>query len=290
MDTKVFIFGFGYTAEYFAKLLVQNNISVQGTSRQFELRKKYSNQGIELFDFNAKEQIANAFQTITHVLITIAPHKKQGDLVRKQYITLLNEHAPHLKWVGYLSSTGVYGDHEGGWVDEQSSLNATNETNRLRIAAEEEWLKFGEANHLPTHVFRLSGIYGPKRNAVERLLKGEARCIYKPNHFFSRIHVEDIAQVLLAAMDMPQPGQIYNVSDNEPVPSHEVVQYAAKLLRVEAPKRINFEEAELSEPAKQFYLQNKRVSNEKIRKQLKIKLKYPTYREGLESLAAAIIN
>jgi nucleoside-diphosphate-sugar epimerase len=187
-----------------------------------------------------------------------------------------------LKWVGYLSTTGVYGNREGGWVSETDIPAPTSARARRRVAAEQEWLASG----LTAHIFRLAGIYGPgpDRNALEDVRSGRARRVVKVNQVFSRIHVQDISRVLRASIDRPNPGTIYNVADDEPAPPQDVITYAAELLGAEPPPEIPFEKAALSEAAKSFYADNRRVTNIRIKNDLGVELAYPSYREGLKSI------
>jgi nucleoside-diphosphate-sugar epimerase len=185
--------------------------------------------------------------------------------------------------VGYLSTTGVYGDRGGDWVDEESALDPVNERSRLRVEAEAAWLQ----RDLPVHVFRLAGIYGPGRSAFDRLRAGRAQRIVKPGQVFSRIHVADIARVLAASMAAPEPGRVYNVADDEPAPPQDVIEHAAQLLGVEVPPAVPFESADLSPMARSFYRESKRVANDRIKRELGVKLLYPDYRAGLAAVLAA---
>jgi nucleoside-diphosphate-sugar epimerase len=192
--------------------------------------------------------------------------------------------APNAAWIAYLSTTGVYGDHGGGWVTEESPLAPNTERGARRLAAERQWLALPQ----PAHLFRLAGIYGPGRNQLLTVVDGTARRIIKPGQVFSRIHVDDIAATLEASIASPNPGRAYNVCDDEPCPPQDVVAYAAKLLGKPVPPDIAFVDAALSPMARSFYADSKRVSNRRIREELGVKLLYPTYREGLKALAAAI--
>jgi nucleoside-diphosphate-sugar epimerase len=195
--------------------------------------------------------------------------------------------APKLGWIGYLSTVGVYGDHQGAWVDETSALNATSQRGHNRIAAERGWLELGHASGKPVQVFRLAGIYGPHRNQLEALRTGTARRIIKPGQQFSRIHVTDIAGVCLASLKAPHPGAVYNVADNEPAPPQDVIAFAAALLDLPPPPEEPFESAVLSPMARSFYMDSRRVSNAKLRDGLGYQMRYPTYREGLAALHKA---
>jgi nucleoside-diphosphate-sugar epimerase len=192
-----------------------------------------------------------------------------------------------LRWVGYLSTTGVYGDRGGGWVDETSPLLPTGERGRRRVSAEGQWLDLRRRHGIPVHVFRLAGIYGPGRSALDAVRSGSPRRIVKPGQVFSRIHVADIARVLRASMARPRPGTVYNVCDDDPAPPADVVAFACELLGVAPPPPVPIEEAELSEMALSFYADIKRVSNRRIKQELGVSLLYPGYRDGLAALLKA---
>jgi nucleoside-diphosphate-sugar epimerase len=189
-----------------------------------------------------------------------------------------------LKWVGYLSTVGVYGDQKGRWVDESTEPKPNSERTEARVEAEQDWLRFGEETGVPVQIFRLAGIYGPGRSVFDKLHAGTARRIRKDGQVFSRIHVEDIASVLEASIARPAAGAIYNVADDEPAAPDEVVAYAAKLLGVQAPPEVAFDEADLTPMARSFYEGSRRISNTRIKSELGVQLTYPTYREGLAAL------
>ncbi|MBT6912826.1 MAG: SDR family oxidoreductase, partial [Rhodospirillaceae bacterium] len=218
----------------------------------------------------------------SHVLVSIPPDAT-GDPVLDCHgddIAKLEQ----LSWLGYLSTTGVYGDHGGGWVDETTTTAPINRRSEWRVLSEQAWLAWGRQHDVAVQIFRLAGIYGPGRNALVNLRQGKARRIVKPGHVFSRIHVEDLARVLQASMAQPNPGAIYNVCDDEPAPPQDVITYGAELLGLSPPDEVPFEQADLSPMAVSFYSDNKRVSNERITQELGIVLQYPTYRAGLEAL------
>ena len=189
------------------------------------------------------------------------------------------------EWIGYLSTTGVYGDRAGGWVDEASDLRPAGERGRRRVAAERGWLDLWEQSGRPAHLFRLAGIYGPGRGPFEQVRAGTAKQVIKPGQVFSRIHVHDIVQVLEASMARPNPGAIYNVCDDDPAPPQDVIAEASRLLGLAPPPEIPFETAALSPMARSFYEESKRVSNRRIKEELGVRLRYPSYREGLAALA-----
>jgi nucleoside-diphosphate-sugar epimerase len=193
----------------------------------------------------------------------------------------LKENSSQIKWAGYLSTIGVYGDTKGEWVNESSPLKPSTNRGIARVNAEKKWLK---NNFLPSHIFRLGGIYGPNRGPFQKVLQGKAVKIIKPGQVFSRMHILDIVQTLLASISQPKPHSIYNLCDDNPAPPQDVLSYAAKLLSVDQPPTVRFEDADLSEMARSFYAENKRVSNQLIKSELGVDLSYPDYKVGLESL------
>ena len=277
--STLFCFGFGYSAQALARRLLARGWTVRGTSRDPARRAMAD---VALWPFDRTQPLpAAALDGVTHVLTSIAPDER-GDPVLDATADALRA-LPALAWVGYLGTTAVYGDREGGWVDEASEVAPTSARGERRVAAERAWLASG----LPVHVFRLAGIYGPGRSAVDQLRAGTARRIVKPGQVFSRIHVEDIAQVLEASIGRPNPGAIYNVCDDEPAPPQDVVAYAAQRLGLPAPPDLPFETAELSPMARSFYADNRRVANQRIKTELGVALRYPDYRAGIEALASA---
>lgn len=275
---KFFIFGFGYTAKFLAPKLIAAGFKVIGTSRKPPAEA--SNQNLEIIKFPLHNDIKNS----THILISIPPIYPLGDIVLANFQELILKQAPHLQWLGYLSSTGVYGDAQGNWVDEESICNPHTATGIARLKAEKAWNEFAKQHNLPLHIFRLSGIYGPNRCVFDKIKQGKKQTIFKKNQVFCRIHVEDIVATILASIKSPNPISIYNVSDDEPAPSHLIDSFAAKLLQLSPPRIIDFKDADLSPMEQEFYANNRRVSNLKIKKELNIKLKYPTFREGLIQL------
>ncbi len=271
-----FLFGVGFSGKVIARSLLAAGWEVRGTVRSLG---DSGLPGVTLFPFDRSHPLPDeALEGVTHVLSAIPPDP-EGDPVLDTLRDRLGQ-LP-LQWVGYLSTTGVYGDRQGGWVDETSELRPTSERSHRRVAAEAEWLATGG----PVHLFRLAGIYGPGRSVLETVRKGEARRIVKPGQVFGRIHVEDIAATILASMEKPNPGQIYNVSDDDPAPPWEVLAYAYTLLGQEPSPEIPWEEAQhlLSPMALSFYQDNKRVRNDRIKEELGVRLRYPSYREGLRT-------
>ncbi len=275
MKNTLLIFGYGYTGSHLANLISQNGWQVVGTSS----RPHNTKSTIIPYD---REQITNVIKFATHILISIPPDDNR-DVVLADFSDIFPL-AKNLKWVGYLSSTAVYGNHDGAFVNEESILRPSSKRAKQRIRAETEWLEFGKKYKIRVNVFRLAGIYGPERNALDQVRAGQARSIFKEGQVFSRIHVEDIARIIVAATKFESIRGIYNLADDEPCPTFEVNNFAAELLGVTPPPIIDIKEAELSEMAKEFYNDNKRVSNSKIKDTLHIKLKYPTFREGLRAM------
>jgi nucleoside-diphosphate-sugar epimerase len=284
---RLFCFGLGYSALALARRLLAEGWSVAGTTRCEDKARRLAGEGIEAFLFDRGRPLddpAAALAGTSHLLAS-APPDSAGDPVlvhHRRDIAALEG----LAWLGYLSTTGVYGDRDGGWVDEDSDLAPTGERGRRRVAAEEAWLELWELDALPVHLFRLAGIYGPGRSALDSVRDGTAKRIDKPGQVFSRIHVDDIAGVLRASIDRPRPGAAYNLCDDEAAPPQEVVAYACELLGREPPPLVPFDEAALSDMARSFYRDNKRASNARIKDELGVVLAYPTYREGLRALLA----
>jgi nucleoside-diphosphate-sugar epimerase len=264
-------FGFGFTAQHLAKLLPRDQWRISGTTRGREGLANMAVQNVEGLIFEEMQTIP---ASVTHILASIPPDEK-GDPVVLKFAGQLARPFP---WIAYLSTTGVYGDRKGGWVDEDSELNPTSDRARRRVLAEQQWQPF------KAHVFRLPGIYGPGRSQLDAMRDGKARRIVKPGQIFSRIHVEDIAGILTASIARPNPGRIYNVADDEACPPQDVVAYAAELLGLALPPEMPFDKANLSPMARSFYEDSKRVSNTRIKQELGYQLKYPNYRLGLRSL------
>jgi nucleoside-diphosphate-sugar epimerase len=222
---------------------------------------------------------------LTHILVSIPPDDL-GDPVLDLHGSEIAA-IPGLLWLGYLSTTGVYGDRAGGWVDERSRLRPSGPRGRRRVAAEAGWQGLWHRRGVPVHIFRVAGIYGPGRSPFDALRAGTAKRFDKPGQVFSRIHVEDLASVLVASIARPRPGAIYNVCDDEPAASEAVIAHAASLLGLAAPPLVPFDDAELSPMAMSFYDDNKRVSNALIKSELGVALRHPNYRAGLAAILAA---
>lgn len=267
--------GHGYSAQALSALLIPQGWSVIGTVRDNEKATTVQSMGIEPLLWPG--DLTNALGRATHILATAAPETSGDPFLRAALDAIC---AARPKWVGYLSTTAVYGDHQGGWVDEDTPPNPQSARAVLRILAEQQWLATG----LPAHIFRLAGIYGPGRGPFEKVRDGSARRIIKPGQVFSRIHVDDIAATLAASINYPNPGTIYNVCDNDPAPPEDVLAYAAHLLDLPEPAAVPYDQAEMSPMARSFYGESKRVRNDRIKAQLRVTLHHPTYREGLTAL------
>ena len=283
-------FGLGYSARRLARRLLRQGWRVTGTARSDAAVSRLVTEGFDgvIFDGSAKiDGFASLARDVTHILLSVPPGA-DGDPVFARHGQNIGALAPQLKWVGYLSTTGVYGDRQGGWVDENGELLPATERGRRRVEAEANWQGLHKANGLPLHIFRLAGIYGPGSNQLVSLLNGKSRRVIKPGQVFSRIHVDDIAAILQASLDRPNPGRIYNVCDDEAAPPQEVVVHAAALLNRPAPPEVAFEDAEMSPMGRSFYAESKRVSNDRIKQELGVELAYPTYREGLSALLETV--
>lgn len=294
---RLFCFGLGYSPSHLADALCADSLradalhandwNIAGTSRSEAGCAALAARGYEAHRFDTDTPLDNpaALEGTTH-LLTAVPPGAAGDPV-------LAHHAAHLTaietltWVGYLSATSVYGDTGGAWVDETADCNPRTERGRRRVAAEAEWLALSRENSFPVHVFRLAGIYGPGRSTLDQVRAGKARRIDKPDHLFSRIHVDDIVAVLSASMAQPKAGTIYNLCDDKPAPSADVTAYACELLGVEPPPLVGFEDADLSPMARSFYADNRLVRNDRIKSELGVTLEHPDYHSGLQAILAA---
>lgn len=281
---RLFVFGLGYSADAFVRRVSSRCETITATTRSEEKAARLAERGIvpALFDGAApSEAVREALADATHVLVSIAPGEA-GDPVLAHHAADLAAARPN--WVGYLSTVGVYGNHDGGWVDEETPCRPVSRRSRQRVEAEEAWLAFAAEHDVPVQIFRLSGIYGPGRNAFMNFEKGTARRLIKPGQVFNRIHVEDIAGALEAAVHATPATRIFNVTDDEPAPPQDVITYAAELLGVAPPPEQDFETADLSPMARSFYGENKRVSNERVKRELGYTFRYPDYRTALDAL------
>ena len=271
--------GHGYSASALARMLIAQGWQIIGTTRDAQGVARLRAQGVEAVLWPG-ESLTPALARATHILSSIAPGP-MGDPVLARHAAEIA--ASRARWVGYLSTTGVYGDHAGGWVDEATPLSPGTDRGRQRVVAESEWQALG----LPLHIFRLAGIYGPGRGPFEKVRDGTARRIIKPGQVFSRVHVDDIAQVLAASIAHPNPGAVYNVCDDDPAPPQDVIGHAAALLGMPMPPAVAHDDAVMTPMAASFYAESKRVRNDRIKSELGVQLIHPDYRAGLAALLAA---
>ncbi len=282
----ILFFGFGFSAAALARRLDRAEWRISASYRSPSSAEALKALGFGLLDFNTAQEIPDG---VTHIVSSVPP-EADGDPVLKRFGASLAARASSITWAAYLSTTGVYGDHGGAWIDEATPLTPNTERGWRRLHAEEGWLRLHAENALPLHIFRLAGIYGRGRNQLESVLDGSARRIIKEGQVFSRIHVEDIAGILLASMARPNPGAAYNMADDEPRPPQDVVEHAAILLGKPVPPAIPFDRAELSPMARSFYADSKRVSNAKVKTELGYRFLYPSYREGLGEIAGEMLR
>jgi len=280
----LFVFGFGYSARATAMRLRDQGTKISATCRSEEKRDELIAEGIDAHIFSREHPLdaagLAALGASSHLLSSVPPDA-DGDSVADLHGSDILA-AVSFNWIGYLSTTGVYGDRDGAEVDETSALEPTGERGQRRVDAEAQWFAMGDAG--PVHSFRLAGIYGPTRNAIETVRKGRARRVVKPGQVFSRIHLDDIVAILLASMAKPNAGTAYNCCDDDPAPPQDVITYACELLGVAPPPAVPIEEADLSPMARSFYRDNKRVSNARIKDELGVELRWPSYREALREL------
>ncbi len=278
--TKTLVsFGHGYSARALARLL-PDTWRVIGTTRDEDRAGRLMNEGVEPRIWPGADMVP-ALNAATHLLISAAPDA-EGDPVLRALAGEIAARKDQFEWVGYLSTTGVYGDHGGDWVDEDTALTPATKRGIARVEAEAAWAELD----LPLHIFRLAGIYGPGRGPFAKVRSGTARRIIKPGQVFSRTHVEDIAQVLWASINRPNPGAAYNVCDDDPAPPEDVIAHAAELLGLPVPEAEDFETAEMTPMARSFYAESKKVRNNRIKDELGVVLRYPDYRVGLADLLA----
>lgn len=286
---RLFCFGIGYSAEALIHHLSVADWTVSGTVRDPGKAQQLARLGIDahVWDGNTlSSEIAAKLNTSSHVLVSIPPGEGGDPVLKSAHDAIVG--LSSLNWLGYLSTTGVYGDTKGAWVNEGSPLNPSSARSVRRVHAEQGWLELFSTHAKPVHIFRLAGIYGPARSVFDQIKTGSAKRIDKPGHAFSRIHVADIARVLAASIAKPNPGAVYNVCDNEPAPPSEITGYACELLDKEPPPLEDFEtvKGRMSPMALSFWNDNRRVDNTRIRTELGVKLQYPDYRSGLQAILA----
>ena len=279
---NIFCFGFGQVAKNFIKKLSieQYNINLSATSRSESSKKTFNGINYNSYLFNSEkfdQNLVVKLKEADHILVSIPP-ENQEDLVVKNFSKFIEN--SKVKWITYLSATSVYGDHKGKWVNENSETRPTSSSGIARIKAENSWLSLQMSKNLSVQIFRLSGIYSNEKNILVRLKLGTAKLISKNDHYFSRIHVEDIANILFKSLSKFQSGEIYNLADDKPSSSEEITLHGAKLLNITNLEKVNVNELE-SEMLKNFYKDSKKVSNKKLKKYFNYNFKFPTYVEGL---------
>ncbi|MDF1796022.1 MAG: SDR family oxidoreductase [Coxiellaceae bacterium] len=289
MKKKILIIGYGYTAQHLSALLNEHNILVSATTRNPDKIQKFSTAAIKLIYLNPKQASIN-ITDYDSILVSAPPNTDGTDpaieLIKHQLVKRKNQ----IKWVGYLSSTSVYGNHEGEWVNEESKPNIPGERGKRRLQAERSWMALFDEFNLPIHIFRLAGIYGPERNSLVKILRGKTTSIIKKGQVFSRIHVEDICKALYESIKHPTPGEIYNLADDLPCAPDLVDEYAAQLLEIKPLIKIPYEKAVLPPLAKEFYQDCRKVKNTKAKNKLILRLSYPSYKEGLLTLYQHLKN
>ena len=276
----IFIFGYGYTANFLCEKIIDQKIFA--TSRSSE-NKEQAHKNISIISPLETEYILEKYtDEISHILISVPPDNG-GDIFLRTVsfdLTRLNQ----LKWIGYLSATSVYGDHQGRYVDENSELLTVSKRGKNRKLAEDQWHKIAKNQNLPLHIFRIAGIYGPERNMLERIKSGNYVKVIKKGHFFSRIHVNDLTNTLIASMYKPNPISVYNIADDHPSSIDEVTDYIAKNISITVTEEINYEDFSKEEQADSFFSENKKVNNKLIKEELGIILEYPSYKEGYNKI------
>ena len=283
---KVFCFGFGQVAESFINKLIieKKDFDLSITSRQETHQIEFNNLKITSFFFN-NDQFDDTLKTkledANYILISIPPIN--GEDIVANFLDTNYKKIENCNWVTYLSATSVYGDHKGDWVNEKSETKPTSPTGINRLKAESIWKSLSSKKNFPLQIFRLAGIYSNKFNILKRLQNGNVQIVNKKNHFFSRIHVEDIANILFKSLDNFKNNETYNISDDKPASQFDVANYGARLLKLDLPKSVKLEEVE-SEMLKNFYKDSKKVDNKKMKLFFNYNLKYPTYEEGLNNI------
>lgn len=283
-EKHLFCFGYGYVAEALAEHLKLHGWKVSGTTTDPNKAINMAENGIKSYVFDQNMSLCDpygALKDVTHILVSIPP-ANFGDVVLDMHEDDI-EQLKNIEWVGYLSSTSVYGNQDGGKVDETCMPAPTSQRGSLRLKSELQWEQFQKDTKMPLHIFRLAGIYGPGRSALDAVRAGNSRRIEKPGHAFNRIHLDDIVQVLTASINQPKKYEIYNLADDNPAPSHEVIAYACTILGMDVPPLIPFETVEMAPIVRSFYADNKRVKNDKIKQELNVELLHPDYRSGLNA-------
>ena len=284
MEKTLLVFGHGYSAAALSRRLIPMGWRVIGTTRKPDKLAELAAMGVEGRIWPGSD-ITEALDQASRILISTAP-TQDGDPVLTALGDDIAGRGADLTWLGYLSTTAVYGDHQGGWVDEETPLAPTTQRGEWRVEAERDWTVLSASADLPLHIFRLAGIYGPGRGPFAKVKAGTAKRFIKDGQVFSRIHAEDIASALMASMAARNPGRVYNLCDDLAAPPEDVIGLAAEMLGLPMPPSVAYEDAEMSAMARSFYAESKRVKNDRVKRELNIDLKYPTYREGLAAMLA----
>ncbi len=283
-EQQILFLGYGYVAKALARRLRDRGWRLAGTFRRAGQLDEFAASGVAPVAWSDSGVPDAALAGVDAILVSTPPGEN-GCPALAATRDALAEAPP--AWIGYLSTNGVYGDHGGAVVDETSPLLAMSPRGRARIAAENDWRAFAHEHRCRLVTFRLPGIYGPGRSAFDQIRAGRAQRIFKPGQVFSRMHVDDIAAAIAASLERPQSGELFNLADDEPAPPQDVIEFACRLLGVEPPPLVPFEEAQLTEMARSFYADNKRVSNSLMKREIGVTLAYPTYREGLRAILDA---
>ena len=279
---KVLIFGYGYVARFLSEKIIANGNSVLATSRDSNKMNTQVDKLTLIHPDKINSKLTELKDETTHLIVS-APPNESGDVFLNQYQDILLSMSS-LKWIGYLSATNVYGDHNGEYVNEFSSLKGNTSKGINRIKAEGQWIEYSKENDLPLHIFRIAGIYGPERNIYERIKSNKFNHIIKHDQYFSRIYIYDLVNILLASMNKPNPINIYNVADDMPSNMSDVVDFICQRTSCSIPKKISFEDLDIDQKKESFYSENKRINNRLLKEDLGIILKYPSYREGYQEL------
>ena len=289
-DINIFCFGFGQVAKNFIKKLSveQYNINLSATSRSESSKKTFNGINYNSYLFHSEkfdQSLVVKLKEADHILVSIPP-ENQEDLVIKNFSKFIE--SSKVKWITYLSATSIYGDHKGEWVNENSKTNPISNNGIARLKAENAWFSLEKNKKIPIQIFRLSGIYSNEKNILIRLKSGGVKLINKKNHFFSRIHVDDISNILFKSLSKFKSGEIYNLSDDKPSTSEEVTLFGAKILNIENIEKIEVDQIK-SEMLKNFYNESKKVSNKKMKSYFDYNLKFPSYIEGLNHISCNFI-
>lgn len=283
---RLFVFGGGYLGAAAAREALQRGWTATVSSREQTRRKALQDQGLAAIDPAEQAALDRAVAAASAVLVTCPPDA-QGCPGARALLPALSRTRAYPDWIGYVSSSAVYGDRGGGWVLDDDALNASSLDGARRVRAEREWLDAGRGMGLTVQLFRLPAIYGPGRSPVDRLRAGTARLVRKPGQVFNRIHVDDAVAGLFASIARPRPGAAYNLADDEPAPADAVIEWAARRLGLPVPAEVSLDDPEVSDAMRRFYLDSKRISNARAKAELSWRPRYPTYREGLEAIIAA---